>query len=151
MKDHAILSGGVAEITMEGEVRPDEEKSVQIGPPGLAPPIAFLFSVFSDAGLIGSIGRRISRNRFLGAATSANWKVTYRPWLSTLAPIFTSFSRSVVSDQCSTSFDKARVWFVSNAEVQQRSRLRRVFGVEAELDGEEADTRIAPPNYESMT
>ncbi len=45
-----------------------------------------------------SIRRRISRNSSLGPATSANWNMTQRPWLTTLAPIFTSFSRSVVSD-----------------------------------------------------
>ncbi len=28
-------------------------------------------------------------------------------WLTSLAPIFTNFSRSVVSDQCSTFFGKA--------------------------------------------
>ena len=37
-------------------------------------------------------------NSSLGTATSANWNVTYRPWFTTLAPILTSFSRSVVSD-----------------------------------------------------
>ena len=29
--------------------------------------------------------------------------MTYRPWLTTFAPIFANFSRSVVSDQYSTS------------------------------------------------
>ena len=56
-----------------------------------------------------SIRRRIFRNRSFGTATSANWNVTYRPWRTTLAPILTSFSRSVVNDQCSTSFGKASV------------------------------------------
>ena len=32
-----------------------------------------------------------------------------RPWRTTLAPILTSSSRSVVIDQCSTSFGKANV------------------------------------------
>src|SRR5215472_13223333 len=32
-------------------------------------------------------------------ATSAIWKATYRPWLTTLAPILISFSLRVVSDQ----------------------------------------------------
>jgi hypothetical protein len=49
------------------------------------------------------INPRIFWNKVRGTATSANWKVTYRPCRTTLAPIFTSFSRSVVSDQCSTS------------------------------------------------
>ena len=44
-----------------------------------------------------------------GTATSAIWKVTYRPWATTLAPILTSFSRIVVSDQCSISFGNASV------------------------------------------
>ena len=56
-----------------------------------------------------SIRLRIFRNNSLGTATSANWNVTYRPWRTTLAPILTSFSRSVVRDQCSTSFGKASV------------------------------------------
>ncbi len=55
-----------------------------------------------------SIRLRMFRNKFLGTATSASWKVTYRPWLTTLAPILISFSRSVVYDQCSTSFENAR-------------------------------------------
>ncbi len=44
-----------------------------------------------------SIRPRIFSNRFLGMATSANWNVTERPWRSTLAPIFTSFSRNEVN------------------------------------------------------
>jgi len=48
-------------------------------------------------------------NKFFGTATSANWNVTYRPWPTTFAPNFTDFSRSVVRDQCSTSFGKASV------------------------------------------
>jgi hypothetical protein len=40
----------------------------------------------------------IFRNRSLGTATSANWKVTYRPCLTTFAAIFTSFSGSVVGE-----------------------------------------------------
>ncbi len=43
--------------------------------------------------------------------------MTYRPWLTTLAPIFNSFSRSVVNDQCSTSY--------GNANVSCGSRLAR--------------------------
>jgi hypothetical protein len=34
-----------------------------------------------------SISPRISANSVLGTATSASWKVTYRPWRTTLAPI----------------------------------------------------------------
>ena len=39
-----------------------------------------------------SIRRGISTNGVLGMATSAIWKVMQRPWRTTLAPIFTSFS-----------------------------------------------------------
>jgi len=45
---------------------------------------------------------RISRKSSLGTATSAIWNTTYRECLTTLAPILISFSRKVVSDQCST-------------------------------------------------
>ncbi len=71
----------------------------------------WISSAYAGAGLRrnSSIRRRISRNRFRGTAISANWNVTYRPWRTTLAPILTSFSRSVVTDQCSTSFSKANV------------------------------------------
>ena len=61
----------------------------------------------NGAGRSPSISRRISRNGFLGTATSANWNITYRPWLTTLAPILFGFSHSVVIDKCSTSSDKA--------------------------------------------
>src|SRR5664280_252123 len=44
--------------------------------------------------------RRMSWNNSLGTATSAIWKMTLRPWRTTLAPIFTSFSRRLVSDHC---------------------------------------------------
>jgi len=60
-------------------------------------------------GIIFLRSRPDSRNSSLGTATSANSNVTYRPWLTTLAPIFISFSRSVVSDPCSTSFGNADV------------------------------------------
>jgi hypothetical protein len=40
-------------------------------------------------------------NRFLGMATSAIWKATYRPWLTTFAPILSNFSFKLVSDQSS--------------------------------------------------
>jgi len=63
----------------------------------------------SGGGRNCAINRRISANNILDTATSANWNVTYRPWQTTLVPILTSFSRSVVSDQCSTSFGQASV------------------------------------------
>jgi hypothetical protein len=40
-----------------------------------------------------AIKDRISANICRGAATSAIWKVTYLPWLTTFAPILMSFSR----------------------------------------------------------
>ena len=55
-----------------------------------------------------SIRRRISANSILGTATSASWKTRYRPWRTIRAPIFTSFSRSVVSDHCATSCGRTR-------------------------------------------
>ncbi len=66
-------------------------------------------ATYAGAGLRcrSSIRPRIFWNKLLNTATSSNWKVTYLPWRTTLAPIFTNFSRSVVSDQCSTSFGKA--------------------------------------------
>ncbi len=81
------------------------------------PPVDFtwpsIFPAHAGAGLRrrSSIRLRIFRNSSFGMATSANWNVTYRPWMTTFAPIFTNFSRSVVSDQCSTSLGKARVRF----------------------------------------
>ena len=79
------------------------------------PPVDFISqsssSTYAGTGLRrrSSIRLRIFRNSSLGTATSANWDVTYRPWRTTLAPILTSFSRSVVNDQRSTSFGKANV------------------------------------------
>jgi hypothetical protein len=40
----------------------------------------------------------MSANICRDTATSASWNVTYRPWLTTLAPILISFSRRLVSD-----------------------------------------------------
>ena len=51
----------------------------------------------------------ISRNICRDTATSAIWKVIQRPRLTIFAPILTSFSRSVVSDQCSNSYSNAYV------------------------------------------
>ena len=45
----------------------------------------------------------ISWNICRGKATSAVCKVMYRPWLTTLAPIFISFSRKLVRDYGSAS------------------------------------------------
>ena len=47
-----------------------------------------------------SMRSRIAENNLRVTATSANWNVTYFACRVTFAPILTSFSRSVVSDQC---------------------------------------------------
>jgi hypothetical protein len=39
----------------------------------------------------------MSANICRETATSASWKVTYRPWLTTFAPILISLSRRLVS------------------------------------------------------
>ena len=46
---------------------------------------------------------RIAANNLRVTATSASWNVTYFECRVTFAPILTSFSRRVVSDQCFTS------------------------------------------------
>ena len=60
---------------------------------------------------------RIAANNRRGTATSANWNVTYFECRITFAPIFTSFSRSVVSDQCLTARGKAN----------RRSKFARLY------------------------
>ena len=54
-----------------------------------------------------SIRSRIAANKFRVTATSASWNVTYFECRVTFAPILTSFSRRVVSDQCFTSWGSA--------------------------------------------
>ena len=56
-----------------------------------------------------SIRPSIFSNKLLGTPTPANWNVTYLPWRTILVPIFTSFFRNVVSDQCATSSGEANV------------------------------------------
>lgn len=51
----------------------------------------------------------IAANSLRGIATSAIRNATYRPWLTTFAPILTSFSRSVVSDHSAIASGIARV------------------------------------------
>ena len=51
---------------------------------------------------------RIAENNLRVTATFTNWNVTYFACRVTFAPILTSFSRIVVSDQCFTSRGKAR-------------------------------------------
>src|SRR5215472_12647447 len=48
-------------------------------------------------------------NSSRGTATSAIWKIAYRQWAITFAPILTTFSRSVVRDHRSISPGRARV------------------------------------------
>jgi hypothetical protein len=47
---------------------------------------------------------QLARHRHL-----AIWKIAYRPWAITFAPIFTTFSRRLVSDHRATSPGRARV------------------------------------------
>jgi hypothetical protein len=54
------------------------------------------------------IRQRISQNKTLGTATSAIWNITYLECLITFAPIFISFSLSVLNDQSLTFFGKAK-------------------------------------------
>ncbi len=91
----------------------------------------------NGAGRNSAISRRIFWNKFLGTATSANWNVTYRPWLTTFAPIFSNFSRSVVSDQCSTSFGKRKRPHEAGEIVGH--------GVKLELDGIVAELAARQP------
>ena len=53
------------------------------------------------------IRSRIALNSLRGTAISAIWNVVYRAWVTTLAPILISFSRSVVSDLCFTTLGNA--------------------------------------------
>jgi len=56
-----------------------------------------------------AISDRISWNICRGTATSATWKVTQPPWMTTLAPILISFSRRLVSDYGSAALGIASV------------------------------------------
>ncbi len=64
---------------------------------GLANPDALRHAVLDSRALRFAINPRTCANRERDTATSASWNVTYRPWRTTLAPILTSFSRSVVA------------------------------------------------------
>ena len=83
----------------------------------------------NGAGRRPSMRRRISANRALGAATLANWNVTHLPRLTTFAPIFTSFSRSVVNDQYPTSYGRPHFRFGSKLPVYRGSQLCLDLGV----------------------
>lgn len=52
------------------------------------------------------ISSRIFWNNFFETNISAIWNITYRAWLTTLAPIFISFTWSVLSDQSLIYFGK---------------------------------------------
>ena len=56
-----------------------------------------------------AIRARIRPNIRPDTATSAIWKVMQRPWRTILAPILTSFSLSVVRDQCAIACGRASV------------------------------------------
>ena len=87
-------------------------------------PIVFtspwIFSAHAGTGLRrrSSIRPKIFRNSSLGAATPANWNVTYRPWRTTLVPILTSYSRSVVIDQRAASSGCANFRLRLQADIQ---------------------------------
>ncbi len=70
-------------------------------------------------------------NRLLRAATSASWNGIVRPCRTTVAPILISFSRSVVSDHCSTASGKASVGGKLRRLSAQRAPLR-TYLVDAE-------------------
>jgi hypothetical protein len=63
----------------------------------------------SDFGRSSAISLKISWNICRGMATSAIWKATVRPWLTTLAPILISFSFRLDSDQSLTGSAVASV------------------------------------------
>ena len=71
----------------------------------------WISSAYAGAGLRrkSSVRPKTFWNKLPGTATLANWNVTYLPWRTTLAPIFTSFWRGVFSDQCSIASGNARV------------------------------------------
>jgi hypothetical protein len=56
-----------------------------------------------------TISDRMSANICRDTATSALWQVTYRPWVTTFAPILISFSRKLVNDHLSAAFGIASV------------------------------------------
>jgi hypothetical protein len=66
----------------------------------------------------------ISWNICRGKATSAVCKVMYRPWLTTLAPIFISFSRKLVRDYGSASRGHRQVSHEVAEVVGQRMELK---------------------------
>jgi hypothetical protein len=97
----------------------------------------------SHVGAGGSLGRssrircRISANSSLGTATSAIWNVTYRAWVTIFAPILTSFSLRLVSDQCLTLFRQGgRLEAVCRADLDCsfRSHCREAESIHSSRD-----------------
>ena len=78
-------------------------------------------SAYAGAGLRrnSSIRRGISRNRFRGAATSANWNVTYRPWRTTLTPV----SRQQRRDQGITTVTDATELFSTLSKMEKSTNF----------------------------
>jgi len=70
---------------------------------------AFGYPVASTRTLSRPIRPRIAANNSRDTATSAIWKMRYRAWQITFAPILITFSRNVVIVQCRTHFGSA-VW-----------------------------------------
>ncbi len=86
-----------------------------------------IFPAYAGTGLRRnpSTHRRISRNGFRGAATSASWNVTYRPWRTTLAPVLTGVSRSVERPVLRVCNPRSRQIFplASCSRIRQPDRL----------------------------
>ncbi len=96
---------------------------------GLAHPDALRHAGFGGGGRRSAIKPRTCANRARDTAISASWNVTYRPWRTTLAPILTSFCRSIVNDQRSASSGGAHVACGSFLPVYRGSQQRPEVGV----------------------
>jgi hypothetical protein len=59
----------------------------------------FLHPDIADDNLSRPIRSKMARNNSRGTATSAIWKMIFREWRTTFAPILISFSRNVVNVQ----------------------------------------------------
>ncbi len=127
--------------------QPSDRLILAIGPrleghcPNFAPsrrtsPIVFaspsISSAYAGTGLGrgSSIRLKIFRNRSLDTATSANWNVTYRPWRTTLTPILTSLSRSVVNDHIC---EKGGMSALGHLRTSRAARLNVCFGSKADI------------------
>ena len=88
---------------------------------------------------------RIAANNVRGTATSANWKTTYLACVTTLAPILTSFSRSVVRLQCRTGLGRTtcrRTLWDGGARRPSHADERRAW--RRELLAEQIDAVLRP-------